>query len=606
MTADGWIVLAILATAIAAFAGNRARADAVSLGVLLALAVSGVVTAREAVAGFSDSSVLMIGGLFIVGEALVATGIAAALGAWLAKIGGGSESRLIALLMAVVASVGAFMSSAGIVAIFIPVVLGLVARTGFSRARLMMPLSIAALISGLMTLIGTPTNLVVSSALTEHGFAPFGFFELTPIGIAILGVAVLYMTTVGRWLLDRPEPPEAHPSVSLQYLIEGYGLAGRFRALRIDPSSPLIGLTVAEAQVRTRYGVTLVAVVRQRGTEFGVLPATADAVMRRGDLITVTADAEALDAFVAAENLHEETFDESMRSAAMQEVGLAEVMLAPDAPLIGKTLREAQFRRRRGLTVLAIKRRGQVVQGNLIDTPLKFGDLILVSGGWALIGSLQEDPGEFVVLRLPQELRSIAPARAKARLALGIVGAMVAIMTFGLLPNVIAVLLAALAVVATGCVAAKTVYRSVGWSTVVLIAGMLPLATALEKTGLTGAMATGLTQSLGGLGPYAMLTILFLVTSAVGLFISNAVTALLIAPIAIGAAGDLGVSAHAFAVTVAVASSCAFVTPVSTPVNTLVLEPGRYAFDDFVRVGLPLLALALLVTVLLVGILYPV
>jgi di/tricarboxylate transporter len=219
---------------------------------------------------------------------------------------------------------------------------------------------------------------------------------------------------------------------------------------------------------------------------------------------------------------------------------------------------------------------------------------------------LQRDPGEFVVLRLPEELTSIAPARAKAPVALGILTAMIAIMTAGLLPNVFAVLLAALAIVATGCVPAKRAYRSVGWPTLVLIAGMLPLATALDKTGVTAAMATGLTHLLADLGSYAMLGALFALTAAAGLFISNTATAVLIAPVAIATAQDLGVSTHAFAVTVAVACSCAFVTPVSSPVNTLVLEPGRYVFNDFVKVGLPLLVLTLIVTVAMVGVLYPI
>jgi di/tricarboxylate transporter len=606
MNPDGWTVLAILAAAIVAFASNRLRVDAVGLGVLLALAVSGILTAGEAVAGFSDASVLMIGGLFIVGEALVTTGVAAALGAWLARVGHGSETRLIVLLMLVVASIGAFMSSTGIVAIFIPIVLGLVAKTGASRSRLMMPLSVAALISGLLTLIATPPNLVVSAALTSRGLDALGFFELTPIGMAVLAVAIIYMVTAGRRLLDRPEPKADQAGVSVGEFLASYGLIDQFRALRIEPGSSLIGRTVGEAKVRTRYGVTLVAVARQRGTTSGVLPALADTVMRSGDLLAVAAPADLLDRLAEAEHLRVEPIDDRLRAAAGQEVGVAEVMLAPDASLIGKTLREGQFRSRRGLTVLAIKHRGHVVDGNLIDTPVKFGDLMLVAGGWPLIARLQEDPGEFVVLRLPQELKSIAPAGARAPIALGILAAMIAIMTAGLLSNVIAVLLAALAVVGTGCVAAKSVYRSVGWSTLVLIAGMLPLATALDKTGVTAAMANGLTHLLADLGPYAMLAALFLMTAAAGLFISNTATAVLIAPVAIGTAQDLGVSTHAFAVTVAFACSCAFVTPVSSPVNTLVLEPGRYRFSDFVKVGLPLLMLTLIVTVAMVGVLYPI
>lgn len=606
MTPDGWIVLAILGAAIAAFASDRVRVDAVALAVLLALALSGTVTPAEAVAGFSDAAVLMIGGLFVVGEALVATGIANRLGAWLAGMGQGSEVRLIALLMAVVGGIGAFMSSTGIVAMFIPVVLGIAARTGFSRGRLMMPLSVAALISGLMTLIGTAPNLVVSAALADRGLAPLGFFELTPIGFAVLVVAVLYMTTVGRWLLARPEPEPEERGTSIDELLASYGLIGQVRVFRIGSTSGLAGRTVGEAEVRTRHGVTLVAVIRRRGGRFGAQPAIADRVMRAGDLIAVAAPPAVLARFASIETLEETPLDDRLRDAARAALGVAEVMLAPDAPLIGKSLREAAFRRRRGLTVLAVKRRGKLIDGNLLDVPLAFGDLILVVGGWPQIAGLDRDPGEFVVLRLPTELKTVAPRQRKAPVAVAIVAAMTLAMTFGLVPNVIAVLAAALAVVATGCVSAETAYRSIGWSTLVLIAGMLPLATALDATGVTRELAGGLTRLLADVGPYGMLAVLFLITAAVGMFVSNTATAVLIAPVAIGAAETLGVSTHAFAVTVAIASSCAFVTPVSSPVNTLVLEPGRYTFTDFVKVGLPLLVLALIVTVAMVGLLYPI
>ncbi|HRK96047.1 MAG TPA: SLC13 family permease [Rhodospirillales bacterium] len=605
MSADGWIALAVLAAAVVAFATDRFRADAVALAVLLALAVSGVVTANEAIAGFADPSVLMIGGLFIVGEALVTTGVATGLGTWLASVGRGSETRLIVLLMVVVGAVGAFMSSTGIVAMFIPVVLGLVAKTGISRSMLMMPLSVAALISGLMTLIATAPNLVVSAALTGRGLEPLGFFELTPIGVAVLIVAVVYMTTIGRKLLDRPEPRPELAEVSADELLAKYQLTGRFRVLRIHAGSALAGRTVAESGIRSRYGVTLIASIRPRGDGFVVRPALSETAMRPGDLIIVVGETDAVETFVAAESLYDTPVGERLRLAARQELGIAEVMLAPDAPLIGKTLRQAGFRKRRGLAVVGIRHAGEVIEGNLIDTPLRFGDLILVVGDWGRIAGLQEHPGEFVVMRLPQEVKFVAPARARAPVAVAILVAMAAVMTFGLLPNVIAVLAAALAVLATGCVPAKGVYRSIGWSTLVLIAGMLPMATALEKTGVTEMMASGLTSVLAGTGPYGMLSVLFLITAAFGLFVSNTATAVLIAPVAISAAQTLGVSTHAFAVTVAVACSCAFATPVSSPVNTLVLEPGRYAFNDFVKVGVPLLLLSLVVTVVMVAALYP-
>jgi di/tricarboxylate transporter len=606
MGPESWLALAILAAAVVAFASNRVRVDAVALAVLIALAVTGLVTTRQALEGFSDPSVLTIAALFVVGQGLVSTGVAVALGDWLARTGKGSETRLTALLMTVVAAIGAFMSSTAIVAIFIPVVLSLASKTGASRARLMMPLSVAALVSGLMTLIATTPNLVVSAALIERGLAPLRFFELTPIGLAMLAVAVVYMTTVGRRLLDRPEPEADRAQVSVADLLNSYGLSGRFRILRITPDSPLADRTVAEAAVRCRYGVTVVALVRQSGTRVHVQSALAETVTRPGDLIGVAAESADIDRLVAGEALIEEPLSDEIRCAGMRELGVAEVMLAPDAPLIGKTLREAEFRKRRGLTVLAMKRKGEAIPGNLIERKLKFGDLILVAGAWPLIAALQEDPQEFVVLRLPPEVHAVVPARARAPYALGVLAAMTVAMAFGLLPNAVVALLAALAMVATGCVPAKGVYDGIGWATLVLIAGMLPLATALQNTGVTAAMATGLTVLLADAGPYAMLSVLFLITAAVGMFVSNTATAVLIAPVAIGTAQSLGVPVHAFAVTVAVASSCAFVTPVSSPVNTLVLEPGRYGFNDFVKVGLPLLVLSMIVTVAMVGLLYPV
>jgi di/tricarboxylate transporter len=360
MSPDGWLVLAILAAAIVAFASNRVPVDAVALAVLLALAISGVVSVGEALAGFSDSSVLMIAGLFIVGQGLVSTGVAAALGAWLAKAGRGSETRLIALLMVVVATIGAFTSSTGIVAIFIPVVLALAVQTGSTRARLMMPLSVAALISGLMTLIATAPNLVVSAALADRGITPLGFFELTPIGVVMLVVAIIYMTTVGRRLLHRPEPVAERAQVSVNDLIQSYGLRDRFWVFRIGSASPLIGKMVAEARLRTHYGVALVAIIRQSGTSFKAQPALAETVMRCGDLIAVAANREDSNRLAAAEDLVEEPVGNQIRSASLQALGVAEVMLAPEAPLIGKTLREAEFRRRRGLTVLAIKHHGKL------------------------------------------------------------------------------------------------------------------------------------------------------------------------------------------------------------------------------------------------------
>jgi di/tricarboxylate transporter len=241
----------------------------------------------------------------------------------------------------------------------------------------------------------------------------------------------------------------------------------------------------------------------------------------------------------------------------------------------------------------------------LVDQTLDFGDTLLVAGDWADIGKLWDDREDFVVLTLPAEYQERLPARQRAPVAIGILVGMVVVMAFGLIPNSAAALLAALAMIVGGCVRLDAIYRIIRWKTVVLIAGMLPLATALTKTGATDLMAKELVAALGSLGPIAMLVVVFLVTALVGLFVSNSATAVLIGPIAIDAAQTLHVSPYAFAMTASIACCAAYVTPVSSPVNMLVMEPGGYAFGDYVKIGLPLLLLTLLVTVALVAVIYP-
>jgi len=297
--------------------------------------------------------------------------------------------------------------------------------------------------------------------------------------------------------------------------------------------------------------------------------------------------------------------DQRQRHEALQEVGVAEIMLAPESKLIGQTLREVEFSSRYDLNILAIRHRGEKLTAQLEDQTLDFGDTLLVAGGWGEIQRLRDEVEDFVVLTLPAEYSELMPARHRAPIAVAILVAMVAAMAAELVANAAAVLIAALAMIATRCVKLDAIYRVVSWKTVVLVAGTLPLATALSKTGATQMAAHGMVGLLGSLGPLAMLAAVFLVTAVVGLFISNAATAVLIAPVAIDAAGALHVSPHAFAITVSLGCCAAFVTPVSSAVNMLVMEPGGYSFGDYVKVGLPLLLLTMLVSVALAAAIYP-
>jgi di/tricarboxylate transporter len=609
MTDQMLIVFGVLAGAVGLFAWGRPRADIVAILVVLALMLSRVLTPQESLAGFGDPVVIMIAAIFIVGEALVNTGVAHRLGEVVLKVGGANESRLIVLIMLLAGGIGAFMSSSAIVAMFIPVVLTIAKKTGLNRKRMLMPLSVAALISGMMTLIASSPNMIIENTLRARGLAPLSFFSWTPFGLVVLASSIAFMLGSRRLLSKQPTAEDAGTTPPSAYdLISSYGLADRWHRLRVSAGSPLINQSVAQARhLYDRLGVVLVGFEKHPRNKTQFLPSLSETVFEIDDAIFVIVSKEQVQRLIETQQLMElPRWDERQRGEALQEVGTAQVMLAPESKLIGKTLDELEFLSRYHVNVLAIRRRGESVTTNVVKQPLDFGDTLLVAGDWADIRRLWgDDRANFVMLTLPTEYYELLPARQRAPLAMGIVVAMVVAMAFEVLPNSATALLAALAMIAAGCVGLDAMYRTISWKTVVLIAGMLPLATALSKTGATVLMAKGLVAALGSLGLFAMLTGLFLVTAVVGLFISNSATAVLIAPVAIEAAQALRVSPHAFAMTVAIACCAAYVTPVSSPVNMLVMDPGGYAFGDYVKVGLPLLLLTMFVTVALVAVIYP-
>jgi di/tricarboxylate transporter len=608
MTGPMLLVFGILAGAIVLFAWGRPRVDIVAILVVLALMLSRVLTPHEALAGFGDPVVILIAAIFIVGEALVNTGVVHRLGETVMKLGGGNETRLIVLIMTLAGGIGAFMSSSAIVAMFIPLVLTVARKTGLNSKRMLMPLSVAALISGMMTLIASSPNMIFESTLRGHGLAPLDFFSWTPFGLAVLAAAIAFMLAARGLLSKQNVAKDAAATAPSAYdLVGSYGLANHWHRLRVPAGSPLIDRSVAQMKrLYNNLGVVLVGFEKHPRGKPQFLPALPESMFETDDTIFIVAEKNQAQRLIEAQQLVElPHLDERMRAEALQEVGAAELMLAPESKLIGKPLSDAEFRVRHRVSVLAIRHRGEALTTNLVNRTLDFGDTLLVAGDWADIGKLWDDREDFVVLTLPAEYQERLPARQRAPVAIGILIAMVVVMAFGLIPNSAAALLSALAMVAGGCVKLDAIYRIISWKTVVLIAGMLPLATALTKTGAADLMAKELVAALGSLGPIAMLAAVFLVTALVGLFVSNSATAVLIGPIAIDAAQTLHVSPYAFAMTVSIACCAAYVTPVSSPVNMLVMEPGGYAFGDYVKVGLPLLLLTMLVTVALVAVIYP-
>ena len=453
------------------------------------------------------------------------------------RVAGTSQTRLLVLLMLAVAGLSAFMSSTGAVAIFIPIALGLAAKVGLAPSRLMMPMAFASLIGGMLTLIGTPPNLVVSTQLEREGLAPFGFFSFTPIGLLVLAVGIVYLVLIGQRLLPTLKTETGgRARRSLQDLAEAYGAANRLQRLRITGESPLVGQTVAGALLRTRHGFTVLGLEREQRRRALVVPALSHSEFHAGDILIGVSYSPEIEELVRAEKLERLAFEDVQREALIKELGIAEVLLTPESELIGRTLTETRFRSHYGLSVVGIMRKGEPITENLPELTLEFGDSLLVGGGWKNIGLLQGEQTNFFVLTIPEEMDEVAPNRSQAPTALLILGAMLVIMTFKLVPSVTAVLLAALALVLTRCVSMNDAYASINWESLVLIAGMLPMATALEKTGGVELIVSGLVESLGDAGPVVLMAALFVLTSVFSQFISNTATTVLVAPIALGAA----------------------------------------------------------------------
>lgn len=607
MTGETLLVFGILFVAILLFLSNRIRLDLVAVMVIITLMLSGLLSPRQALGGFGDPLVILIAGLFVIGEGLVRTGLAHSVGNWLMAVAGKSENRLLVMLMVVVAVLSAFMSSTGAVAIFIPVVLGLATKSRINPSRLMMPMAFASLIGGMLTLIGTPPNLIVSTQLEKEGLEPFGFFSFTPIGLMVLILGIGYMLLAGRRLLPSTsgslKPRQARPS--LTDLVQSYGLTGRLRYLRVTDGSAYAGQTLTESRLRTNFAITVVGLERKQTLKPLVIPALPHTRLEAGDLLIAVMPPAATIKSRDIKGLQFTEADESRRNIVAKELGLAEVLLTPRSELIGRTLTEVRFREHHGVNVLGVLRKGIPVADDLSHLRFRFGDSLLIGGHWNQIRLLQEERANFVVLSLPEEMDEAVPAQHKSPLALAIVLTMLMLMTFNIVPAVTAVMLAALAMVLTKCLRMKDVYAAINWQSLVLIAGMLPMATALEQTGGVDLIVQALVRILGSLGPVAVMAGLFVLTSLFSQFISNTATTVLVAPIAISAAAGMGVSAYPFLMTVAIAASTAFATPVASPVNTLVLGPGGYRFTDFIKVGVPLQLIIMIAVLLVVRLVFP-
>jgi di/tricarboxylate transporter len=610
LNTDLVFVLILLAAAIAMFVRSRPRMDVVALLMIAALPFTGTVTVGEAIAGFSDPNIVLIALLFVLGEGLVRTGVARRLGDWINVKAGGSEVRLVVLLMASVAIVGSVMSSTAIVAIFIPVVLRICKNTGMAPSKLMMPLSFAALISGMMTLVATTPNLVVNAELVRQGEAGFDFFTITPFGIAILVLGILYMLIARRWLPDTADGASSgRRRPTFREWIDRYNLAERELRVRIRADSPLVGKSRQDVDLRAE-GLVLLAIERTSGRRRVLVRPTRSTELFANDVLLLDVRTNQ----VEVERLAEEYRVELLPLGAThryltdrsQDLGMIEAIVPAESSLLGKTVLQARMRDESGLTVIGLRRGREVIGPELLEEKLRVGDTLLLTGFWEDIRQLQHEGSDLVPLNMPAELEDVLPAHDRAPQALVILALVVVLMVTGVVPNVHAVLIGVLLMGVFRCIDIASAYRSINWQSLVLIVGMMPFSLALQRTGGVDLAADALLGLLGDGSPRLILALIFIVTAGLGMFISNTATAILMAPVALAIASYLGASPYPFAMIVALAASTAFMTPVSSPVNTLVVGPGNYRFADFIRMGVPFSLIAMVASVILVPILLPI
>jgi len=617
----------ILGITILVFISDKFRMDVVSISALVALYLTGLVNNKQAIAGFSSSTVIMITGLFVVGAGLFRTGVADWISEQLIQYAGSNQTKLLFVLMLGTGILSGFLSNTGTVAVLLPAVVAAAWRVKTTPTKLLLPLAVAANVGGLLTLIGTPPNIVVSDALVTAGETPIGFFEFGLIGLPLLGVAIIYMFVMGRNLLPdyKSDDNEAQASTSPQELAESYDLTLDLHQVRVRSTSKLAGKTLAEAALGRDFNISVLHVERAPVNEmitnhhmplqdfietirqglqeedeiFNTHP-SADTVIEVSDTLLIRGELDAVNRLALAFDLAVLQDDPTTEQT---KLSLVEVLIVPRSSLIGMSLSQAHFGQKYGVQVVGVMRRGKAIEAYQ-TTKLAFGDALLVNGTPQEIKVLKNEPRNFVVVGKPISGGQSIGLRPKAYVALFAMVAMMGMMLTGIVSSDMAVLITALFMVITGCLNMEQAYKAINWESVIMIAAMIPMSTALQETGGAEFIANGLVTTLGGT-PIFLLAGVFLLTVTFTQVISNTATSILIAPIAIGAALDLGLSPHPLMMMVAVGASTAFVTPIASPVNMLVLNPGSYKFADFMKVGLPLAAVFLIVSLIIVPLIWP-
>jgi di/tricarboxylate transporter len=536
---------------------------------------TGVLKLGESLAGFGDPAVIFIASLFVVSAGLDATGVTAWAGQLLVAWAGQSRIRLLVLTMLLVALLTALISINGAVAALLPVVVVMATRVGRSPSQLLMPLAFSAHAGSLLALTGTPVNVLVSEAAAYAGLAPFGFFEFAIVGVPLLLGTIAIVVFFGQRLLPerKGRTIPADLSKHARTLVEQYRLDDGLFRLRVRSHSPYVGSPPNVVDLANYAGVSLITIQASDGS--GPL---LRAKLNEGDIFIVRGSAEAVGALASDKVLafRDDDVAEVADTLFNRTSGLAEVVLPPRSGMVGQPVFPGMITSSGDLVILAIQRRGENLGSN--EAVLAAGDTLLLQGTWNALDKHLDDP-DVLVVDSPELIRRQAiPLGTGAKEAIAVLLVMVLLLATGLVPSVIAGLVAACAMVLLRVLTVEQAYRAVNWTTVILVGAMMPLSTAMENTGAADLMATTLIHLIGNAGPYALLAGLFVLTAILGQLISNTATALIMIPIAMAAATEMGVSPRPVLMSIAVASAAAFLTPIATPVNLMVMGPGGYRF----------------------------
>lgn len=595
------------------FAVGKIRSDIVALCAVIVLLLAGILTPAEALSGFSSPVVIMMAGLFIVGGGILQTGLAKMVSGRLMRLAGNSEFRLFLLVMLITGGIGAFVSNTGTVALMLPIVVSMAASAKTDARRLLMPLAFASSMGGMLTLIGTPPNLVIDEVLMEAGHEGLSFFSFFPVGLVCMVTGIIVLLPLSKWLLSKHDTQgngKRRRSKSLGQLVKEYRLTDNIFSVVISEESFLVGKSISEVGIHQNYGLTVLEVRHERPAQRLIRAveqtvAMPDVLLSAGDILYVSGEKQAADDFVRDFGLQA-----PMPADALDfyHIGIAEILLLRQSKFIGRQLRDVGFRSKYSANVLGIRRNNDYLLDDLLALKLQAGDLLLVQGTWANIARLQEDEEHWVVLGQPLDEAARVTLDYKAPLAALIMLLMIGVMVVDFIPiaPVTAVLIASVLMILTGCFrSVEAAYKTINWESIVLIAAMMPMSVALEKTGVATLFSQMLATHLGGVSPLALLVGIYFATSLLTMFISNTATAVLMAPIAFSSATASEVNPMPMLFAVAVASSMCFASPFSTPPNALVMRAGRYTFLDYVRVGLPLQIIMGIVMIFVLPLLFP-